>query len=382
MGLEDLSMDINKLANPGALKTKAYVPGKLKRDVERELNMSGIIKLASNESASGPSSIAQKAYHTLADRLHLYPDSASRDLRGKLSALLGVDSARITVANGADGVIYNIGMAVIDQGDEIIIPEVTFPMYESITKIMRGMPVYTPLKGYRIDLDAILSAATKKTKAIFLCNPSNPTGDALPREELRAFLRSVPEEVLIVLDEAYIEFTEPEADPSSIAMINEGMDNLFVIRTFSKLFGIAGLRVGYGIGNRELIELIHRIKEPFNVSSVGEYVALQAVEDAEFKKRTLEHVRGEKEYFYHKLEEMGLPYVRSHTNFILIDVKTEAHTISEALLHEGVIVRPVAKFGLPTCIRVTLGTHEENERFFDAFRKVMKLHGTPSTGGR
>lgn len=382
MALEDLSMDIKKLANPGALKTKAYVPGKLKRDVERELNMTGIIKLASNESASGPSSLAQDAYHTLADRLHLYPDSASRDLRAKLSALLGVDSGRITVANGADGVIYNLGMGVIDQDDEIIIPEVTFPMYESITKIMRGTPVYTPLKGYRIDLDAILSAATKRTKAIFLCNPSNPTGDALPRDELRTFLRSVPKEVLIVLDEAYIEFTDPGSDPSSIALINEGMDNLFVIRTFSKLFGIAGLRVGYGIGNRELIELIHRIKEPFNVSSVGEFVALQALEDAEFKERTLEHVKREKEFFYQNLEEMGLPFVRSHTNFILIDLKTAAQTVSEALLHEGVIVRPVTKFGLPTCIRVTLGTHEENERFFEAFRKVMELHGAASTGRR
>jgi histidinol-phosphate aminotransferase len=374
-------MDINRIANPGALNTKVYVPGKSKREVEEELHIPDIIKLASNESASGTSPLAKHAYASMAEQLHLYPDATSRDLRSRLSAFLRVSPETITVANGADGIIYNVGMAVIGQDDEIIIPESTFAMYESITRIMRGAPVHTPLDGYRIDLDAILDAISPRTKAIFLCNPNNPTGDVLPKDELVSFLRKVPEHVLIALDEAYIEFVEKDFDPGAVELFRGGMENLFIIRTFSKLYGIAGLRVGYAVGQEELIRLIHRIKEPFNVSSPAEYAALKALDDHDFKHRTLDQVFREREFYYRNLDEMGLKYVQSHTNFVFIDMETDATVVSDALLRTGVIVRPGAKFGLPNCIRVTIGTRVENERFFSALREILKVSGSPPAGG-
>ena len=366
-------MNVEKLANPGALKTRKYVPGKLKRDVEKELGISNMIKLASNESASGPSPMAVEAYHALAGDLHVYPDSVCRDLRAALADKYALSADEVTVGNGADGVIYNIGMAVIDQGDEVIIPKVTFPMYESISKIMRAKLIITDMdeSGYRYDLQSIRDALSPRTKVVFLCSPNNPTGDAIPREDLLRLLHDIPKNVLIVLDEAYIEFIEPGWNPDSVSLLKNGMDNLFIIRTFSKMLGLAGIRVGYGMGHPDLINLIHRIKEPFNVSAVAEYVAIRALEDDKFIDETLTHVRKEKEYYYSRFEELGFTYTRSHTNFVMFDTNGDAKEIAGEFLHKGLIVRPVNGFGLPRCIRVTIGTTEENRRFFKAFEELI-----------
>jgi histidinol-phosphate aminotransferase len=364
-------VDIQTLANSGALRTKVYVPGKSKQEVQRELGLSHIIKMASNESAIGSSELAKKAYLELSEELHVYPDSVSRDLRSKLSDQLGCPQENITVSNGEDGVIYNLGMAIINEGDEAIIPEVTFPLYETIVKVMRGVPVKSGMKGFRIDLQSILDTVTGRTKVIFLCNPNNPTGDAQDREELLDFFKKVPDHILVVMDEAYIEFTASEAYPDTIEIFNKGMDNLFILRSFSKIYGLAGIRAGFGVGHKDIIDLIHRIKPPFNVSIVGENVALAALDDIDFKNRVLSEMKNEKARYYKTLNEMNLEYIISHTNFILIDTGRAAKEVFQTLLQKGIIVRPCNGFGLDTCIRITIGTHDENTAFLDAFKELM-----------
>jgi len=364
-------LDIERMGNPGALKTNVYVPGKIKREVEQELGLSNIINLSLNENANGASDLAKDAYLKIADQLHVYSDSISRDLRQKLARKLGCKADQITMSNGADGIIYNLGMAIVGEDDEAVIPEITFPIYETIVKVMRGRPVITKMKGFRIDLQDILRAITPKTKVIFLCNPNNPTGDVQVKEELITFLGQVSKEILVVIDEAYIDFTAPDADPQSIALFNGGMDNLFILRTFSKIYGLAGVRVGYGIGHKELISLIHRIKPPFDLSVVGENIALAALEDRKFVERILENIHQEKKQYYKRLGGLGLAYVKSHTNFILIDTGRDAAEITRQILKKGIIIRPCTGYGLPTCIRVTIGKHEENLHFLDALEELI-----------
>jgi histidinol-phosphate aminotransferase len=364
-------MLLSRIANKGTSAIKKYVPGKSVKEAQAELGISRMIKLASNENAFGASPGSVHSIRQMADQIYVYPDSQSREIRSRLAENLGVRAAQITTGNGADGVIYNLGMAVIDQGDEVIFPRITFPIYETISRVMRGIPVYTQMKDLRIDLGDIEKNIGERTKVIFLCNPNNPTGDALPPVEVNAFLKGVPEHVLVVLDEAYVDFTEPEASFDSVGLFRGGMDNLFILRSFSKIYGLAGLRFGYGIGDAELVSLINLIKPPFDVSILAEQAAIDALDDQEFVRRTVEGCVEEKGYFYRELDSLGLPYVRSHTNFILIDTGRDAQELFQALLRQGVIVRAATLYSLPTHIRVTVGQHAENERFFEALRAVL-----------
>jgi len=340
--------------------------------VERELGLKDIIKLASNENPDGSSPFAGEALKGLAGKVNIYPEQVSTDLRRKLAEMTGCAEEEITVGNGADGVIFNLGMAVIDQGDEVIIPEVTFPVYETITRVMRGEVVYSIVRELRIELPDILARITPNTKVIFLCNPNNPTGDALPPRELTAFLRQVPEEVLIVIDEAYIDFTDKSLNPGSIEMFKGGLNNLFIIRTLSKAYGLAGIRVGYGIGATELVSLVNQVKPPFDVSLVAEVAGRAALADTAFLEATLAHSIKEKSYFYRELDKLKLKYVTSHTNFVLIDTNFDSTDIFERLLSRGVIVRSAKGYGLPNCIRVTLGSRKENVRFFRALEEALQ----------
>jgi len=362
---------LSRIANKGTSAIKKYVPGKSIKEAQAELGITRMIKLASNENAFGASPGSIRAIREMADQIHVYPDSQSREVRSRLAEHLGVQATQITTGNGADGVIYNLGMAVIDQGDEIIFPRITFPIYETISRVMRGVPVYSQMKDLRIDLGDIDRNISDRTKVVFLCNPNNPTGDALPPQEVRAFLQGVPDHVLVVLDEAYIDFTETEARLDSVVLFREGMSNLFILRSFSKIYGLAGLRFGYGIGDAELVSLINLIKPPFDVSILAEQAAVDALGDQQFVRRTVEGCAVEKRYFYEQLDSLGLAYIRSHTNFILIDTGRDAQELFQALLRQGVIVRAATLYSLPTHIRVTVGRHDENERFFEALRAVL-----------
>jgi histidinol-phosphate aminotransferase len=358
--------------NPGVLGAKKYVPGKSVREAMAELGLKEVIKMASNENPFGSSARARAALPELAAELHLYPDATNEALRERLSEKLDVPKDMLTIGNGADGVIYNLGMAVLDQDDEVLIPRISYPIYESIIRVMRATLTYTAMKGLRIDLEDLARRITPRTKALFLCNPNNPTGDTLPRAEVLAFLRSLPPTVLAVLDEAYIDFADPECRPGAVALVKGGMRNLFVLRTFSKLYGLAGARVGYGVGDPQIVELIHRIKPPFGVSAIAERLALAALEDAQFAWKTLEDCAREKRYFSAELGRLGLDYVPSHTNFVLADTRRDCQEVFQRLLARGLIVRPAGQYGLPTWLRITIGRHPENVRLFRALPEVLR----------
>jgi len=364
-------MDIKNLANQTILPIKPYVPGKSVKQALSEIDLPEVYKMASNENPRGASPKAKSRYLELADQLHIYPEIYDRELLDAFAAKLGCSRDNITLSNGGDGIIYNMGMAVLNPGDETIIPDITFAVYETITRIMHAVPVFSPMKNSAIDLDDIYSRITDRTKIIFICNPNNPTGQCLPPGKLKEFLRKVPENIFVFLDEAYIDFTEPEYNIGSVELLKGGMKNLFILRTFSKVYGLAGVRIGFGIGDPELISLISRVKPPFDLSIVAENIAAEALADDEFYNRTVSETAAEKAYYYAELDKLGLSYFRSQTNYILIDVKMDAKKAAQALMEQGIIVRPAASYGFPTCIRITIGQHRENELFFKALGKLM-----------
>ena len=365
------SMDFLELANKGIIPIKPYVPGKSVKQALQEIKLDEVYKMASNENPRGASRKAREKYLTLADSLHIYPEIHNSELLGIFAEKLGCSPDNITLSNGGDGIIYNMGMAVLNPGDEAIIPEVTFAVYEIITRIMHAVPVFSPMKDNRIDLDDIYSRITPKTKIIYICNPNNPTGLCLEPEELLACLRKVPENIFVFLDEAYIDFTDSKKNINSVKLITGGMRNLFVLRTFSKVYGLAGVRIGYGVGDPEIISLISRIKPPFDLSIIAENLAAEALLDEDFYNETVQDTAREKAFYYEELDRMGLRYFESHTNYILIDVGRECRSVTDRLLEHGIIVRPAAGYGFPTCIRVTIGRHRENVLFFEALKKIL-----------
>jgi len=365
-------MDIKSLANTSILPIKPYIPGKSVKQALSEVDLTEVFKMASNENPLGTSEKVRAKYCELSGSLHIYPEIYDRELLAAVAGNVGCGIDNITLSNGGDGVIYNMGMAVLNPGDETIIPEVTFGVYEIITRIMHAVPVFSPMKDSSIDLDDIYSRITDKTKIIFICNPNNPTGQCLPADVLKAFLKKVPENVFVFLDEAYIDFTVQAFNIDSVALLNGGMKNLFILRTFSKVYGLAGVRIGYGIGDSALISLISRVKPPFDLSIVAENIAAVALADSEFYSRTVTETNLEKEYYYKELDKMGLKYYRSQTNYILIDVGMDCKFCAQELMKNGIIVRPAAIYGFPTCIRITIGRHRENELFFRALKKVVE----------
>lgn len=339
--------------------------------MSNELGIHNVVKMSSNESAFG---VSEKLYQILcntASQLHLYPASGDTQLCEKMADRLGIDSRQIIMGNGSDAVIYNLGMTIIEPGDEVIIPEITFLIYKTITQIMGGKIVTTPMKNLRIDMEAILDRITDRTKAIFLCNPNNPTGDTLDPDSLHRFIKAVPEKVLVVLDEAYIEFVDRKNDPRAVELFRSGIKNIFLLRTFSKSYGIAGIRLGYGIGDETVISYMNRVKQPFEVSLPAQKVGLAALDDQLFVNKVVKSTQQELQYFYTQLDRFGVGYMQSQANFILIDTGTDANMVCEELEKWGVIVRPGTVFGLTRHIRVTIGTRRQNEQFLQAFKRII-----------
>ena len=269
------------------------------------------MKLGSNENPLGVSPEALRLAEKSLPGSNIYPDGSNLDLREKIADKLGVLPENVFVGSGTGEVIYCAAMVLTNDGDEVIIPEITFSLYEIAFRIMRAEIV-------RIDLDDILRRITPRTKSVCLCNPNNPTGHAIESDELYSFIGKVPNEVLILMDEAYCEFASPERFPDSVAILKKGQKNLLITRTFSKIYGLAGFRVGYGLGDPEIIELMHRIKLPFNISLVSQYAALGGLEDGKFLETTLENTKTGKAFIYGALDELGLQYTVSSTNFIFI----------------------------------------------------------------
>jgi len=362
--------DIQKLLRKGVMNIEPYIPGKPIEEVQAELGISEITKMASNENPLGPSPKAVAAMEKELKNVNLYPEGPCTLLRKEMSRRLGIDEDMITFSNGADNCILLVASAFVNEEDEVLMADLTFFVYKTVTKIMGGRPVYVSLKDYAHDLKAMEKKIGSRTKLIFVCNPNNPTGSVVRKDELDDFITNLPENVILVLDEAYIEFASDKSCPNGLDYIKQGY-NVISIRTFSKLYGIAGVRIGYAVGSKEFITALNTVREPFPVSLIAQAAALGALEDEEFKEKVLENNEEGKAYLYKEFQKMELPYVPSSTNFIFVDLKRDIKKIFESLLREGIIIRPGHLWNYPTSARITIGTMEQNKKFIGALKNVL-----------
>lgn len=357
--------------NPGIERVRPYVPGKSIAEVVRERGLRDVLKMASNENALGMSPRALEALKSHAPSAYQYPEVSTPDLRAVLARMSGVSPRQVITGNGSDSVIYVAGMTLLAPGDEVIIPKITFPVYETISRIMGARVIETRMDGYAIDLEDVLRATSERTRLLWLCNPNNPTGTMFDDRAFVRLLERLPQGVFVVHDEVYRDFADTPAFPTALERVAAGAPNLLCIRSFSKAYGLAGLRLGFGIGPEALIDLMYRARPPFDVSVAAERAGLAALEDSQFYSRTIGMVREGKQLLYRELEAMGLECVRSHTNFVMIRIDRDDRQVVDRLIDEGVIVRPGAGYGLPGHIRVTVGRSQDNERFLRALKKVL-----------
>lgn len=351
---------------------KDYIPGKPVEEVQREFGIKDVIKLASNENPLGTSPKAVEAIcREMKENCNRYPESLCTVLAEKVAQKLGVKPSNLFFDNGEDGVITMLGLTFINPGDEVIFSDLSFAAYDNITTKMNGKSVVIPLKDdLGIDLDAHLKAITPKTKMIFICNPNNPTGLIIRREELEAFLAKVPENIVVVMDEAYYEFVDDPDYPQTIPMM-EKYPNLVILRTFSKIAGLASLRCGYAIAAEDCIKIMLKAREPFPVNRAAQAGAIAALEDEEFLNRTLEVNKQGREQLYKGFEELGLKFYPTQTNFIYVDLGVNANTVFDRMLRDGVIIRPQTSAGRPEVVRISIGLSEENDRMLASLRKAL-----------
>ncbi len=348
-----------------------YPPGKPIDELKRELGIESIIKLASNENNLGPSPNAVKAIQDALSDLHRYPDGSGFMLKKRLSERLGVAASRIVLGNGSNDLIEMLVRGLVQKGNEVVTSHPSFLVYRKVVQANGGINVHIPLSGNVHDLNAIRTAITDRTRLIFLDNPNNPMGTCLNRADFESFLANTPEHVVIVLDEAYIDFVRDQSVPNAMNYVKKD-DRLAAIRTFSKAYGLAGLRVGYGIMDERLVGMCDRLRQPFNVNALAQTGALAALDDDEHFKKTLELTWSGIDYLTRELKGLGCEPVLSQTNFVLADVKCEGQQVFEAMLKKGVIIRAMTSFGLPGCIRITAGLKQENERCIQALSEVLK----------
>jgi len=363
----------------GLDQIKPYVPGKPIEEVQREYKLTDVIKLASNENPIGPSPKAVAAVQQVLSRLNIYPDGQSYYLRQALATHLGVRPEQIAVGNGADGIISQTCMAYLDDTCEVIVSRSSFPVYDIYTHVMRAKLIKTPLKNYGLDLDAMAEAITGKTKLIFVCNPNNPTGTINTAAEVEVLMNKVPDHVLVVFDEAYCEFVDSTEYPDTLRYIREGRNNVLIMRTHSKIYGLAGIRLGYALANPELLAPLHKVKEPFAVNLLAQAAGIAALEDKEYRKASTAANHAGRLALYHGLDSLGLFYVKSHTNFALVQLGPQASQVVQKLLEKGIIVRPCNGYDLPECVRITVGDSAQNERLMEALESVMQAHSAVHT---
>lgn len=364
--------EMKKLIKDNVLSIENYEPGPPIEILQEKLGLKGeISKLASNENPLGPSPLAVKAIQNCLLDGHLYPDTTCHLLKDKLSEHLKVTKEHLYVGNGTTELIYLFGMVFLNEGDGYIMSESSFIMGKIIAQIMSADLIQIPLKDYRHDLDAIQNAVTPETKIIYLDNPMNPIGSTISRGEIAKFMEAIPEDIIVVFDEAYYEYVKREDFPDSLSYIREGR-NVIVLRTFSKMFGLAGLRIGYCAAHEDFIKAFKRIAPPFSVNRLAQVGACAALEDKDHVRQSKKVNDSGKKYLCQQLKEMSVFHIPSETNFVTIDVRGEAVKIAEELQKKGVIVRPLTMYGKPTFVRVTVGTFPQNQRFMEAFRPIYQ----------
>ncbi|PYN21836.1 MAG: histidinol-phosphate transaminase [Candidatus Rokuibacteriota bacterium] len=358
------------LANEHILGIAPYEPGKPIEELERELMISNPIKLASNENPLPPSDRVQKAIIAALSSLDRYPDGSGFYLRQALAKKHGVMPDQVVLGNGSNELIELLVRSFLRPGDEAVVPHPSFVVYPMIVQAAGGVRVMVMLKDFRLDLDAMARAITPMTKIVFVANPNNPTATIVTRDEVEHFMSRVPERTIVMFDEAYLEFAMGSDFPDTLAYVKQGR-KVVVLRTFSKAASLAGLRVGYGIADADAIALMNRIRQPFNVNSLAQVAALAAIDDEAHILECVRMIEAGRHFLYDEFKRIGLQYVPSRANFILVDVGRNAADIYQKLLHQGVIVRPMTPFGLETAFRITVGTPEENRKLVKALRMVL-----------
>jgi histidinol-phosphate aminotransferase len=359
------------LANDHILGIAPYEPGKPVEELERELGIHDAIKLASNENPLPPSERVQKAVAAALPQLNRYPDGSGFYLREALARRHGVTSDHLILGNGSNELIELIARAFMRPGDEAVIPHPSFVVYPMIVQAVGGIRVVVTLKDYRLDLEAMARAITPMTKLVFIANPNNPTATIVTAPEVEDFMARVPDRVVVVFDEAYFEFAQGPDFPDSLGYMRQGR-KVVALRTFSKAASLAGLRVGYGVGDPDCVSLLNRIRSPFNVNALAQVAALAALEDDAHILECLRMIEAGRAYLVDEFASLGLRFAPSRANFILVDVGRNALDVYQRLLREGVIVRPMLSFGMESTLRISIGTPEENRRLMKALRKVLQ----------
>jgi histidinol-phosphate aminotransferase len=363
---------VKKLIRDIVLKIQQYQPGKPAEVLRRELVLKDeICKLASNENPLGPSPLAIDAIRNSLKEANLYPDNSCYYLKEKLAKHLKVLPENLRISNGSSDLILLLGIAFLDPEDTFIMSQSSFIMAKIVSQMMGCRLEEVPLKEYHHDLDAILESVTQNTKIVYLDNPMNPIGTMVKHEEITNFIQRLPEDIVLVLDEAYHDYVNQSDYPKSLHFIQEGK-NVIALRTFSKMYGLAGFRVGYGVGKTDFIHALDMVSPPFTVNRFGQIGATAALDDNDHVQKTKDINEKGKQYLYRQFKELDVFYIPSETNFVTIDVKTDTKPIADELQRRGIIVRPLSMYGLPTFLRVTIGTTEQNKRFMDAFSEIYK----------
>ena len=366
-----MSCDFVALANPGVQKLVPYQTGKPIEELQRELGLAHVVKLASNENPLGPGKKALAAARHALEQMHRYPDGAGYYLKSALAERLGVEPNCITLGNGSNDVLELLARAWVMPGDEVIFSEHAFAVYPLATLACSGVPVAVPARLYGHDLEAMAAAVTDRTRLIFVANPNNPTGTWHHRQALETFLDAVPERVLVVLDEAYFEYVEEVDYPNGMDYLGR-YPNLVVTRTFSKIHGLAGLRLGYGVSSPAVADVLNRVRQPFNANLVAQAAALGALDDPDYVEDSRSLNTSGLAQVAEGLQKLGLHFIPSVANFLAFDCARDAAPVYQGLLREGVIVRPIAGYGMPQFLRVSIGLPEENERFLAALQKALQ----------
>jgi histidinol-phosphate aminotransferase len=359
-----------RLTRPCVDQLTPYSPGKPIEEVQREFGLTDIVKLASNENPLGPSPKAVEAICRAASEVWLYPDNDCYQLRRALSEKLGFPGEQILLGHGSDGLIHNICLAFVSPGDEVMMSTAPFGQWDFGAKLMEGTPVYVPMVDFRCDTEAMAARVSAKTKVVFIGNPHNPTGAMVTKAELETLLAALTESTILVMDEAYYDYVDDPEYPDSLALVKQGRP-VIVLRTFSKSYGLAGLRVGYGVATPELADALGRVREPFDVTSVGQAAALASLHDPAQVERAKALSDESKEAMYVAFERLGLAYTKSYANFVWVDVGRDCREVFQELLKRGVIVRTGDIYGAPTHLRVSTGTREQTEQFVAGLEEVL-----------
>jgi histidinol-phosphate aminotransferase len=365
-----MSVQWESLANEHILGIEPYEPGKPIEELEREQGIHDAIKLASNENPLPPSPRVQRAIEAAIGQLNRYPDASGFSLRQALGKKLGVSVEQVVLGNGSNELLELVVHTFVRPGDEVVVPHPSYVVYPMIVQAAGAIRVMVMLKDHRLDLEAMARAITPTTKLVFIANPNNPTATIVTAEEVERFMSRLPERTIAVFDEAYMEFAQGPDFPDTLGYIKQGR-KVVALRTFSKAASLAGLRVGYGIADADAVALMNRIRQPFNVNALAQAAALAALDDEAHTLECVRMIEAGRHFLYDGFKHLGLRYVPSRANFVLVDVGRNASVIYQKLLREGVIVRPMTSFGMETTLRVSVGTPEENRRLIKALQLAL-----------